>query len=84
MPTIKGDEECVLCLGTGWQTDAPIVLGLNEDGTDILSEPRVAMCRCALLEQPSDEDEDFDDENMDDDSHSPLSPYDFGGSLVLA
>lgn len=86
MPKITSDEECVLCLGTGWQTDPPIVLGQNEDGTDILSEPKIMMCRCALVEGNEDneeEDEDYDDENedVDDDISSPFFP---GGTLVPA
>lgn len=85
MPELISDEECVLCLGTGWQTEPPIVLGQNEDGTDILSDSRISMCRCALIEtREDDEDEDFDDENLDEDEEGPISPYDFGGSLVLA
>lgn len=84
MPRIASDEECVLCLGTGWQTDPPIVLGQNEDGVDILSEPRISMCRCAMVEADDEEAEDYDDENEDDEEDGPISPYHTGGSLVLA
>lgn len=86
MPKILADEECELCLGTGWQTEPPTVVGQNEDGTDILSEPRISMCRCALVKsEDEEEEEDFDDEGMDDDDEDgPVSPYNFGGSLVLA
>lgn len=84
MPKIVSDEECVLCLGTGWQTEPPIVLGQNENGMDILSEPKIMLCRCSMVEDRDDEEEeDFDDENMDDDD-GPISPYQTGGSLVVA
>ncbi len=89
MPRFIVDEECLICLGSGWQTDPPIVLGQNEDGTDILSEPKIMMCRCALVKgdednEDDDEEEDYDDENEDEDEDGPPSPYNFGGSLVLA
>lgn len=86
MPDIKADEECVLCLGTGWVFDTPTVLGQNEDGTDILSDSRVRMCRCVVMDETydDDEDEDFDDESIDEEQNGPASPYNFGGSLVLA
>lgn len=87
MPRIVADEECELCLGTGWQTHPPLVLGQNEDGTDILTEPKISMCRCALVdEQDPDEvdDEDYDDENEDENEDERLYPPLSGNALVPA
>lgn len=83
MPKIIADEECVLCLGSGWQTEPPVVTGKNEDGSDILSEPRISMCRCAFCDdrEGDEEDEDID---YDDDDDDPPFPWGYGNSLVLA
>lgn len=81
MPDLIANEECELCLGTGWVKEPPIVLGQNDDLSDILSEPKIYMCRCTELKviDPEALDEDWDDENVDE-SNDPRT----GGSLVLA